>query len=173
MNPQKRQTILIVVMLAMLAGAAAWSIDSAMDNADRAARAADALGQTRSLAEQIRQLRQAPTVARTGEIAITQMGREISSAAEAANLQPGSIQGVQPRPARRLGQSDYMTKATTISLQGVGLGQLTMFLYHISDRTNLTVSELQLQGRRDGQSGGPWNAQATVTYLIYAPAENN
>lgn len=172
MSTERRQTILVSIMLVLLICAAGWAMLDALEQRARAQRAADQLALSEALAEQIRRLREQPKVATSQEIGTRQLGRKISLAAEAAGLGTGSIQGVTPRPARRVGRSDYMAKPTTLKLQGVSLGQMAMFLYHISSDSNLTVRDLRLEGRRasPGQTDRLWNGQATITYLIYSPA---
>jgi len=162
-------------MLVLLVLGVVWSALEALDQRARAQRAADQLAVSKVLAQQIRQLREKPEVATGGEIGPRQLGRKISLAADTAGIPAGAIQGVTPRPARRLGKSQYMEKPTTLKLQGVSLGQMAMFLYHISSDSSLSVRDLRLEGRRSspGQTDRLWNGQATITYLIYSPAGPN
>jgi len=50
------------------------------------------------------------------------------------------------------------------------LGQLAAFLFHLTDGSGLSVRDLRLSIPRAADASSLWDAEATLTYLIYAPS---
>lgn len=169
MNPRKRQSILVIVMLSMLSVAAAWSLGDMLEHRDLARRSGEDLETCREMGERIRQLSQGPTIAADREMQGQELGARIDSAASQASLPSGALvsrDGLSARPVRDL---PYLRKPTQLQLRGVTLGQLTRFLSHLTGETGLWVQDLTL---RHSNRPGPmetWDVTTTVTYLIYSP----
>jgi hypothetical protein len=68
-----------------------------------------------------------------------------------------------------VGDTPYLQKPTTLELQGVSLTQLASFLYHLTSEPGLVVRDLRIRSPRRDDVGSQWNAEATLTYLIYSP----
>jgi hypothetical protein len=174
MKHSRYQVVLIVggliigVLLVAAVSGLWWMYDQKAD----AHRAARALAQSDALAEVIEKLKARPTIAAADEqMGVQSLDPMIAKALQAANLpRRPTIAGITPEASRRLGKSPYNVKPTTVSIRNVNLAQLTVFLYHLSNGTGLNVRDLQIRPTqaRDSQN---WDAQATLTYLIYAPAD--
>jgi hypothetical protein len=170
MTQQRRQNILVGVMIAMLVVATAWSFEQLLDQRAEAQQTADDLARSQRLAGQIRQLRTRPTVATTQAKGYQELAQHLSEAARKAGA-PSAITGVYPDPPERQGDSPYLRTDTRITLKGLSLQQTAMFLYHATAESDLAVRSLHLQG--SGRDGDAWAVDTTVSYLIYAPDSAN
>lgn len=172
MSDTRRQFIFAGLLLTVLAVAALWSVAS-MFSAARAARyAAEDLRDSRELAVRITSLKQEPTIAAAEDRGIQELDPKIESALRAAGLpRRPTIEGIYPAAARPLGDVPYQVKPTSLSIRRVTLAQLATFLYHLSDGTGLNVRDLRLRRPRTGADDRQWDAEAALTYLIYAPNE--
>ena len=168
-DDQKRQILLVSVMLGMLAIAAMWSLSRASEQASNAQYAMDDLTECQRLADSIAAFRSKPTIASAKVKEDYEMGARIDDASKKANLPPDSLQGLFPQSARRRGRSSYLEKPTSLALRDVSLPQLATFLHHLSDNTGLTVRDVRIRTPHGSESGNRWDAEATVTYLIYQP----
>jgi hypothetical protein len=169
MNPRKRQAILVGVMLAMLSVGAVWNLNWMLEQRQDARRAAGDLVACEVLAEQMGQLRSKPAVASAKDMGVRELGSKIDAASARARLGRTALRGVDPRSARPVGDTPYLQKPTTLDLQQVTLPQLTSFLYHLTNEPGLVVRDLRLRSPRRRAEGKDWNAEATLTYLIYSP----
>jgi len=172
MNPQKRKAWLVGVMFVLLVLAAAWSVNAMLEQRAGARQALADLNECRRLAAEIDMLRDEPTVAADEAMGIQEIGDHISAALTKADLNSAVIDGVFPQSERRLGDTPYMQKPTALALRGVALPKLAVFLYDLTDGTGLRLRELQLRVPHGDHEPNVWNADATLTYLIYAPAED-
>lgn len=167
----KRQVMLVGVMLAMLTVATAWSVQVML--ADRAAAngAAADLAECRQLATSIEALRHKPRIAAAEDIGAVMLGQRITTASQQAQLPQQALDGIFPQSARRMGNSPYAQKPTTLVLRDVTLAQLVKFLYHLTEgESGLTVRDLRLRAPRGETAGAEqWDAEATITCLIYQP----
>lgn len=157
---------LLVVVLALLA---AWSYDWMNEQKQRAQQASVDLAGSRLLAASIQSLRQQPTIAAAEDMGIQQLGSLIEAALGKSQLKADALEGVIPQSTRRLGNSPYEVKPTSLVLREVTLGQLASFLYHLTQDTGLTVREMRIRAPHGDTSGNTWDAEATLTYLIYSP----
>ncbi len=169
MAPQKRQAILIGVMLALLAAAAAWNVLWMREQRARARVASVDLAECRRLGRAITALRDAARVAPTEALGVQALGDRIEAASRQARLVGPALAGVFPQSARRVGDSPYMQKPTALALRGVTLQQAATFLFHLSEDSGLSVRDLRLQAPHGEEGTGAWDVDATVTYLLYAP----
>jgi hypothetical protein len=168
MTPEKRQMVLMGLMLAMLAVAAVWAVD-AMASSRRAAEADAAdLAVCRDLAAELAALRKQPAVASSEAIDVQQLGDRIQAASQQAGL-ASQLEGVFPQSPRRMGDSPYVQKPTSLSLRGVTLGQLATFVFQLTSDGALNVRDLRLRSRTGDPDDSLWDAEATLTYLIYQP----
>ena len=173
MNSRKRKTILIGTMLVMLAIAAAWNVNWMMDQRDQARHAARQLAACRALAQQIDALRDQPAVASSEAIGVQELGQRLADAARKANLGDRRPRSVRPQSARRVGDSPYLRKPTDLALRGLSLQQTAAFLHHLTAASKLTVQDLRLRTPHGNINADTWNAEATLTYLVYEPASND
>lgn len=171
MTPQKRRAIMMGVMVVMLIIAAAWNINWLVQRRSAAHAAAADLAQCRRIVQDIAALRTQPAVASTDDTVVQEqaLAQRIRDASVQAQLSGPWLQGVDHRPARRVGDTPYLRKPAVIVMRGVSLRQLATLLYHLTDGSELNVSDLRLRTPPGDLVGGTWNAEATLTYLIYSP----
>lgn len=169
MSP-KQQATLVCMVLAMLALTATWSVRAMMTRRAAALIAADDLGECGRLAASIESLRDKPKIASAQDMGIELLGQRIAAASQQAKLDPQSLEGVYPQGPRRLGNTPYVQKPTTLTLRNVKLPQLAAFLYHLTEgESGLNVRDLRLRVPRGDSPSDVWDAEATITCLIYQP----
>ena len=171
MNPQRRQAVLVGVMMVMLAVAAAWNLGWMVEQKERAVYAASELAATRQLVRDIERLQAIPAVATSQELQTHELGARIEAARQAAGLPDDWQPGVQPQPAQSVPRTPYVQKPTALTLASMSLPQLTTFLACLTQDSNLVVRDLRLRTPRGGGEGDRWDATATVVYLMYSPSE--
>ena len=170
MTPRRRQTVAIGLLLAMLVGGVVWSVDWMLGRRQAARYAAEDMASCRELARDIESLRQKPKVAATEAMGAGELGQRIQAASRQANMGEASIEGIYPQPPHRVGESPYVQKPTALALRGVSLPQLAAFLYHLSADGGLSVRDLRLRSPHSDAAQDTWDAEVTVTVLVYAPA---
>ncbi len=165
----RKCAILAGAALTVLAGVSVWSIFwMARQRAD-AQTAAEDRSECRSLARTIALLRDRPTVAATEDMGTERLSARIEAARAQAQFAGRELDGVFPQPPRRLGDSPYLEAPTSLVLRGVTLARLAAFLHYLSDGSGLNVRDLVLRAPRGDAPRDTWDAEATLTYLIYAP----
>jgi hypothetical protein len=173
MTAPRRQGILVGLMLAMLAGLAAWNVEWMLGQRSSAQQAANDLAECEHLAAGIKLLRDKPAVASTEAMGVQELGKRLEAASGKAAIAQSSVRGVSPQNAHRVGDSPYLVKPTALALKGVSLSQVATFLYHLTSDAGLSVRDLRLRAGRADDAGGVWDAEVTLTYLIYSPAKAN
>lgn len=172
MNEVKRQTTLIVVMFAILLMAAGGLTKDMFAKAEAAHQAAADLSQFRQVAGQIETLRKQDAIAATDEDADQQdqaLAQRIDRAATVVGLTGEWRQEIQHKQARRVGDSPYLRKPAVLFTRGLTLAQITALLHELTYDSPLIVSELRLKTPRGEEAGNRWDADITLTYLIYSP----
>jgi hypothetical protein len=163
------QNLLIVVgVVALLAIAAAWSVNWMGEQRSAAAAALAELGESQRLADQIVAAQQR-SMGTDEQETYRALAAQVEAARDQAALVPRV--DIQPGASRRTGNSPYLVQPTALSLSGARLPQLLTFLYHLTHDSDLTVRDLRLRSPQRGDDQR-WNADLTVTYLIYSPASN-
>jgi hypothetical protein len=171
MSRATRQTLLIGILFLLLVAAAAWSVNWMQHQRQLAQYAADDLAKCQALAKRIETLRGQPAVASAEAMGVQELGQRIEKASSRASLGDSALKGVFPQAARRVGDSPYMQKPTAVTLRRVSLKQLTTFLHDLTEGSGLKVRNLRIRAPRGEQGEGQWNAEATLTYLIYQPPD--
>jgi hypothetical protein len=166
----RRGTILVGGVVAALAVAAVWSTHRMTEQRGIAHQTAQDLVQCQEHARAIESLRKKPTVASAEAMGVQELGKRIESASRRAQLPAASLEGVFPQRERRVGNSPYLHKPTVLALRDVSLLQTATFLYYLTDGSGLTVSELRLRSPHGEAADDRWDADATLTYLVYAPS---
>lgn len=172
MTDVRRQGMLIGLMLLMLAVGAGWSVNRMLTARAEAGLAAADRAEARRVAEAIVALRDQPAVAATRAMGERQLIQRIETAAADVGLPADALEGTFPQNARRVGDSPYLRKPTAITLRAVSLEQLTAFLAELTAESNLTVDDLRLRVPHGDNDGELWDAEATITYLIYSPPDD-
>lgn len=170
MTPHRRQAWLACTLLIALGLASAWSVQWMGEQRDYAAAAAADLADCRSHVAAIQMLRKQPAIASIDDVGVRRLGERINAAAQEAKLDPAALEGVTPQSARRLGDSAYLMKPTALALRGVSMAQTAAFLHHLTQGSGLTVRELRLRAPSADAPTALWDADATLTYVVYSPA---
>lgn len=135
--------------------------------------ARDSVRGCEQLAAQIGQIRQAPQKARLTTRSADDLGTVVEKAAADAQLARDRVLRIDPRPAKRLGKTDYLDQATEVELVSVSLQQLVGFLCNLTASDGeLGMSTLRLQmphTSSDSTSNELWLADVILTQRIYAP----
>jgi len=172
MSKTKRQFVIAIGVTVILALTALWSVASMFSQRTAARYAAEDLAASQQLADRIASLKQQPTIAAAEDMGIRELDPKIETALQAAGLpRRPTIEGIFPQSTRPLGDVPYQIKPTSVSIRSVTLAQLATFLYHLSDGSGLVVRDLRLRSPRAATAGQLWDAEATLTYLIYAPTD--
>lgn len=172
MNDQRRQSVLIGVMLAMMLVAAGWSTVRMFGYWRDAAYAAEDLQRCEQLADQIKQYQNQDAFASTGDDAALQeqkLAQRVNEAAQKANLTGSWQQGIEHRREVRIDDSPYLRKPAVLITRGLTLSQLALLLHHLTQDSPYTAEQLQLRTPPGEEAGNRWDADVTLTYLIYAP----
>lgn len=137
-----------------------------------AEQAAQDLGQCLELESSIQSARRQTTLASASEIDSQELARRIDVAARGAHLSPAALEGIIPQPRQRIGNLPYVEIPTTLVLRKVELRPLAGFLYDLTNAPGLSVRQLRLHPPRGDAASTLWDADVTITCLIYAPNDN-
>ena len=170
MTSGRRKAVALGVLSVILAGLALWANGQRSAARAQAERASRDLQACRKLARKIERLRHRPNQAGARELEFSVLNARVEGAARMAAVARDRIAGIQPKPARRVGNTVYNHKPTEILLDAVSMKQLVVFLHTlISGSPGLHVSSLRLSASRGQESQDSWAAEVVVSYLIYAP----
>jgi len=161
-----------------LVAAVGWSYMQLAESRAAESVAAQDLVDCRAIASRIESLRQRPAVAGAQLLGAADLSRRIELAAAAANFADGSIERIEPEPARRIGETNYREVPTQVRLRRVTLQQVFTFLHALSatpptadhnQQSILSVSDIRLSAPRGEEAGDRWTVESTLTYTVYAP----
>lgn len=170
MMRETRQTALGAALIVALGVTAAWNLHGMWERREQAQRAWQDAGACRDLAKSIEELRSRPTMASSEAMGVQELGARIEAAMRQAELEAAALDGVFPQNPQRVNATPYVRKPTAMALRGVSLRQVATFLYGLTEDARLTVQDLRLRTPLGEAAGDRWNAEATVTYLMYVPA---
>jgi hypothetical protein len=154
------------IAVALLAGLG-WSYARLSDSRASESAARQDLVDCRQLVDRIELLRQQPAVAGATELKAADLSRRIEQAARAAHFADGSILRIEPEPARRVGETNYLEVPTQLQLRRVTLQQVFTFLHALGGE--LAVHDIRLTAPRGEETGDRWTVEATLTYTVYSP----
>ncbi|MBX2851916.1 MAG: hypothetical protein KTR15_09245 [Phycisphaeraceae bacterium] len=172
MNDQRRQAVLIGVMLGMLCVTAGWSTLRMLGERRAAVNAAQDLQTCERLVDEIDRLQDRDAVASSqGDTAYQeqQLAERINEAASKATLSGNWQQGIEHRREVRIDDTPYLRKPAVLVTRGLTLHQLALLLHHLTYDSPYTADHLQLRTPPGEQAGGRWDADVTLSYLIYSP----
>lgn len=122
------------------------------------------------LADRIAALRTRPGMIQTQAIEQTDLVRRIETALRQAGILPASLIRIAHPSPRRIADTSYEERTAQISLHHVTLKQLISALYALSTgKEKLTVKSCRLSAPRDPNDDTTWQAEVTISYLIYSP----
>jgi len=169
MTPQRREMALVAMLVATLTVAAGWCFGWMGEQRSAAEAAAADLAECRTHADFFKARRNKSTVSSAEDMGSLELGKRVETSMLAARIAPQSLDGIFTQPVRPAGDSAYMIQPATLPLKGVSLGQLADFLYDLTEDSGLAVREIRLQVPRGDVARTVWDAEATVTSLVYAP----
>lgn len=173
MSDAKRQNLLVGLMLLVLLVAAGWTTRLMLGAKRSAVVAGDNLAECRALAQSIMSLRDKDSVADAGGDAEQReqaIAEQVSAAAAKAGLGGDWLQRIEHKTPRSVGNSPYKRKPSVLYIRGLTLGQLVTLLHELTYDSSLTAQDIQLRTPPGEATGDLWDADVTLTYLIYDPA---
>jgi hypothetical protein len=174
----KTRLMACTIAVALLS-AVGWSYMQLAETRASEAAAAQDLADCRALTARIELLRRRPSVAGAQQLGAADLSRRIESAARAADFADGSVERIEPEPARRVGETNYREVPTQVRLRRVTLRQVFTFLHALSadpsqpandaQQCILRVRDIRLSAPRGEEIGDRWTVESTLTYTVYAP----
>jgi len=166
----RRMVTLLAVLAVLLAALALWSYEYLGSRRAMAAAARDDLAACRQLAAEVARLRQGPALACDSERIASEVNSLVETAAREAGLPARSLVRIMPAPAQRLGDTVYKEKPTQVILKRASLKQIVRLLWKLaSGESPLGVKALTLRAVQPQDEADLWNADVTLTYLVYEP----
>lgn len=175
LTPEHRRHILVGIALGLALGLSAlWMYGDMAQRRAAAVWSASDAATCQRLADQIRSLRDQPTLAQSHELEHQELTRLIEAAAQQAQVPAASLISIVPESAQRINRTPYKRKPTQIQMTNVTLSQLVAVLSPFaSQQAGPKLTRLSLSALRDSSVTDRWSAQMTLTYLIYAPASSS
>jgi hypothetical protein len=134
---------------------------------DSAFKAAEALTQSKQLADAIQAQPAKAVDSNTEEL---ELGRRSEQAATEAGIPLENLLRNAPEKARQVGDS-YQETLTLIRLRDVTLPQFGTFVHRLADaESGLQVRSLTLKAPHGEESTDRWTADVTIAYVVYNPA---
>jgi len=169
----RRMTIYVVVLYALLALAAGWSVRHLFAERAAARTAAAALAECRGYEKRILRLRGRPAMAAEQERASAEVSAPIEEAAKAAGVPADRLVRISPEPARRLGESPYKEKPTRVFLKNVSMQEIVTVAHRlVGEKHGFDLKSVRLDAADRGEATGRWSAELVFVYLIYDPARS-
>lgn len=171
---KSRSAILLAILLAVLAGSALWAFMQHGQARARATEAREALGDCQRMLMQIKSASGRPAMAAEREHDPAETTALIEQAAKSAKIAPSSLVNISPQQPQRVADSHYKEKSTGVQLENVSLQQIVCMLHALSTIDKpLVPKSIRIFAPRDPSNSSHWNADITVTYLIYDPLRKN
>lgn len=179
-NMLKKQLMLGTIAVTLLVGIG-WCYERLSDARAAAASAANDLADCRALTGRIDALRRQAPMPGAPEQRAADLSHRIERAASRARFSEGSIQGIEPGPPRRVGESRYGEVSTQVRLQHVTLQQVFTFLHALAESeqqqqseaapaSGLALRSIRLVAPRGEETGDRWMVESTLTYIVNAPS---
>ena len=167
MDQEKRQAVLVSVLMTILAGVGIWSARWMMRERGAALSAASDWAECERLKNAILSLREEPAAVAGNAMASQELGERIAAASRQAQLPNGPPRDVFPQSPQSLGDSTYVLESTLIRVRDVSLSQLAAFLYHLTEESVLRIEQLRLRAPHGADAKELWDAEVTIAYLRY------
>lgn len=172
MNTQRRTVWTVACMGGLLIGGVVFSFSRLANARSQADRAKAELITVQHTLEEIETLNGKPELASVDAERSAQLSRHIETVAAQAGIDPSQIKQIQTQPPRRIDSGPYLRQPTHVLIEQVTLAALVELLHDL-DATgkSLQLDDLRLIAPREPLVGDRWQAEFTVSYLIYEPIE--
>ncbi len=166
----KSRSVLLIILAGLLAIFAVWSYREMSSQQQAARLAASDLEECRKAADQIEALRRRPAMAQQNQRDSAETIGLIEKSAKAAGLTDATLVRTVPEQPLRLGDTVYLEKPTRVQLKNVSLVQLVEMVHRIAtDKNRLHAKAMRISAPSAEDTGGLWNVELVLTYLIYEP----
>ncbi len=168
---KRRQAWLAAGLILAVGLGAAWVYQRMDRQRELAHRLAEELAASQTIAARLVALRDQPDRVGAASLKLTELTQRIEHYAAAASIDPATqLLDINPQPPRRLGDSPYQQQDTRVEVQTATLPTLMGFLHGLThDAPGLRLTDLRLKAPRDQPVGDLWDAEFTLSHLIYAP----
>jgi hypothetical protein len=166
----RRKTVLMGILLALLVLTAGWSLQVMWQARTEADAATKGLKECNRLAARIAVLNQLPTMASDRERLGAELNGPLEQAAQAAGIASDRLVRIVPEPAQRIGDSAYKEKPTRVIVKNVGLRPLITMVHRLTQSDGgWSLSTLRLTAPSRDATENLWTAELVFTYLVYEP----
>jgi hypothetical protein len=166
----RRRTVLLGVLLALLVLITGWSLAGMLQARTEAVDATRGLKECQRLAARIALLNQLPTLASDRERLGAELNGPLEQAAQAAGIPSDRLIRIVPEPAQRIGDGAYKEKPTRIIVKNVGLKALIAMVHRLmQSEGGWSLSTLRLSAPSRDATENLWMAELVFTYLVYEP----
>ena len=170
----KRRTTLCLTLTILLMATVAWTYDHYRTNTAAAENAARDLHACRRLSSSIENLRRLPQSAASQENLAAEVTGLVEQAAKTAGTPANCLARIAPDQPRRLGDTVFKEKPTHVLLKQVTLEQFLRLLESVqAANRGLGIRSVSLRAPQPEDIGPYWNAEFTVSLLIYDPPKRN
>jgi len=172
----RRTAILLTALLAGLAATALAGLHHLNRQRAAALTARGDLLECRRLAADLERLMARPALAADRERLAAETTRLIEAAAKEAGLAPAGLLRIIPAPPQRVGDSVYKEKPTQIILKNATMRQIVGLIHSLAaGQEGLTARSIRLTAvpPQPPAVSELWDAEITVSYLIYDPPQTS
>ncbi len=167
---KQRENIMLAVMFGLLAIVALWTHGQMSKARSAAEITSDDVQICQKLISTMKKSAHRPTMASDHEKLNTETNSFIERAASEAKIDSKSLIRITPEPARRMGDTAYKEKPTMIFLKNITLEQLVSLSHGLQTaEQQLAPKFIRIVAPQQNDTSLKWNAEVSVTYLIYAP----
>jgi len=157
----------------LLLGLVGWSYIFMSHQQDAVHQGAEDLDECFRMVPLIENCGRLPMLAADQERIAGEITSLIEQAAKDSRISVGkSLVRINPEPAQRVGDSVYKEKPTQVLLRDVTLPQVVEMLHRMaSSGQPLHAKSIRITAPKEEDMGPTWNAEVTVSYLIYEPIQ--
>lgn len=168
-----RRTAILTMILLILLGVVSWNCYQYYGSSQAyAKRAQEDLAVSSRLLAAIDRIENRQEIASDHERLAAETTGRIEQAARQAGISASGLAHINPQSPQRLGDSPYKQKPTQVILKNVTLEQLVKMAHTLGAQADsLLPKSLRVTAPRNADTGGFWNAELVLTYLIYDPPE--
>jgi len=166
----RRRFTLFVLMAGLTGIVTVWAYDNMAAARAAAFAANDDLVACRRMTARIQSCQKRPVKAAEQIQLVTETTGLVEKAARGASIDLRNLVRITPEPPRRVGDTVYKEKITTVHLKNTTLKQLVVLVHNlIASRQKLQARSIRIRAPRVDDTGTWWTVELGLTYLIYEP----